>query len=170
MRRLAFLTLLLALTASAAAAQGGLSAAHLGTAFGVSFPVGDLSRNHASGFNLAATAEFVGLDAATGVRAEIFYEHFAAKSGDSGASAAQAGAAIVNAIYHFQGTAFHPYLIGGMGLYSVTGNSTRPGFNGGVGMKIPLTGMTAYFEARLHKVLTNGSSYVSLPISFGLSF
>lgn len=153
-----------------ALAQGGLSAGHLGAAFGVSFPTGALSRAHASGFNLAGTAEYRAPGQAMGVRGELFYEHFAARTGVAGARAAQTTAAVVSAVYHLQGSQLHPYLIAGMGLYSVTAAGTRPGFNAGMGIRIPLSGMTAYFEARLHKVLTDGSSYLSLPVTFGLSF
>lgn len=161
---------LLACCASPGLAQGGLSAGHLGASFGISVPTGSLSRGHAAGFNLAGIAEYEAPGQAMGVRGELFYERFGAESGATGVKAVQTGAAIVDAIYHFQESSFHPYLIGGMGLYRVTGSGSRPGFNGGVGVRIPLTGMTAYFEARLHKVLTDGSSYLSLPISFGLSF
>ena len=170
MKRLGTIAALLALCAAPALAQGGLSAGHLGASFGISFPTGSLARNHASGFNLAGIAEYEAPGQVMGVRGELFYERFGAKTGVAGARAVQTGAAIIDAVYHFQGSSFHPYLIGGMGLYRVTGNGSRPGFNGGVGIRIPLTGMTAYFEARLHKVLTDGSSYLSLPVSFGLSF
>ncbi len=171
MKRLAIIAAALVAAAPAAAlAQGGLSAGHLGAAFGVSFPAGGLADAHSSGFNLAGTAEYEAPGQAMGVRGELFYEHFSPKSGVAGARAVQATAAIVSAVYNFQGTQFHPYLIGGMGLYGVTGNGARPGFNGGMGIRIPLSGMTAYFEVRLHKVLTDGSSYLSLPVTFGLSF
>ena len=170
MRRIAFIALLVALAAPRARAQGGLSSAHLGGAFGVSLPLGGLADDHASGFNLSGSAEFEAPTEAMGVRGELFYEHFPSKAGVPSAHAAEAGAAIINAIYHFQGASFHPYLIGGMGIYRATDHGSSPGFNGGVGIKIPLTGMTAYFEMRVHKILTNGSSYASLPISFGLSF
>lgn len=170
MNRLGTIVALLAVAASTASAQGGLSAGHLGAAFGVSFPTGALSHAHASGFNLMGTAEYQAPGQVMGLRGEVFYEHFAAKAQAPGARSVQTTAAIINAVYHVQGSSFHPYLIGGMGLYHVSDNGTRPGFNGGVGIQIPLTGMTAYFEARLHKVLTDGTSYVSIPISFGLSF
>ncbi|MDE3128934.1 MAG: hypothetical protein KGL38_13070 [Gemmatimonadota bacterium] len=170
MNRLAIAAALLLFAAAPVRAQGGLSAGHLGAAFGVSFPTGSLSDGHSSGFNLAGTAEYQAPGQPMGVRGELFYEHFAARTGVAGARAVQTTAAIVSAVYNVQGASFHPYFIGGMGLYSVTGGGTRPGFNGGVGLRIPLTGMTAYFEARLHKVLTDGSSYLSMPITFGLSF
>jgi hypothetical protein len=171
MNRLATVVILLAVAASPALAQdGGLSAAHLGAAFGVSFPTGALSRQHSAGFNLAGTAEYEAPGQAMGLRGEIFYEHFAARPGVAGARSEQTTAAVVSAVYHLQGYSFHPYLIGGMGLYDVSPGGTHPGFNAGLGIRIPLTGMTAYFEARLHKVLTDGSSYLSLPVTFGLSF
>ncbi|HVA58248.1 MAG: hypothetical protein WBQ26_11390 [Gemmatimonadaceae bacterium] len=170
MRRFGITGALLLFAASSAVAQGGLSAGHLGAAFGVSLPTSSLSHEHSAGFNLAATAEYRAPLETVGVRGELFYEHFAAKPQAVGAHSVQATAAIVSAVYHIQGVSYHPYLIGGMGLYHVTASGTNPGFNGGLGIEIPLTGMTAYFEARLHKVLTNGSSYLSLPITFGLSF
>ncbi|HEU4990513.1 MAG TPA: outer membrane beta-barrel protein [Gemmatimonadaceae bacterium] len=170
MKRLRTVAALLVCCAAPALAQGGLSAGHLGAAFGVSFPTGQLAHAHASGFHLAGLAEYEAPGQDMGVRGELFYERFGAKAGAGGARAVQAGAAIVDAVYHFQGTSFHPYLIGGMGLYRVTGNGSRPGFNAGAGIRIPLSGMTAFFEARLHKVLTDGSSYLTLPVSFGLSF
>ncbi|HEY5220288.1 MAG TPA: hypothetical protein VIJ16_10795 [Gemmatimonadaceae bacterium] len=170
MKRLGAIAALLVLAAGTAAAQGGLSAGRLGAGFGVSFPIGELSRSHASGFNLGGTAEYEAPGQAMGIRGDLFYEHFAAKSGATEVKSAQAAAVIVNAIYHVQGSSLHSYLIGGMGLYRVTANGNSPGFNGGVGISIPLTGMTAYFEAQLHKVLTENSSYLSLPITFGLSF
>ncbi|MDE3053249.1 MAG: outer membrane beta-barrel protein [Gemmatimonadota bacterium] len=172
MNRLATAAALVLLAAAPvpALAQGGLSAGHLGAGFGVSFPTGSLSDRHSSGFNLTGTAEYQAPGQPMGVRGEIFYEHFSAKTGVAGARSAQTTAALVSAVYNVEGTSVHPYFIGGMGIYSVTGGGTHPGFSGGVGIRIPLTGMTAYFEARLHKVLTDGSSYLSLPVTFGLSF
>lgn len=170
MKRIATVVALLVMGAPPVLAQGGLSAGHLGAAFGVSFPMGSLADWHSSGFNLAGTAEYQEPGQAMGVRGEIFYEHFAAKTGAVGVGAVQATAAIVSAVYNVPESSLNTYFIGGMGLYSVTGGGTRPGFNGGIGVRIPLTGMTAYFEARLHKVLTDGTSYLSLPVTFGLSF
>ena len=105
-----------------------------------------------------------------GIRGEFFYERFGGKANVAGARSVQTTAGIIDAIYHVPGSALHAYFIGGMGIYNVTGDGTKPGFNGGLGIRIPLTGMTAYFEARLHKVLTDNSSYLTLPVTFGLSF
>ena len=170
MTRFGTVIALLALSTGTAFAQGGLSAGHLGAAVGISFPTGALARTHASGFNLGAIAEYEAPGQPMGVRGELFYERFGGKTGVAGSRSAQATAGIIDAIYHVPDSPLNAYFIAGMGIYDVTGNGTSPGFNGGLGIRIPLSGMTAYFEARLHKVLTNNSPYVSVPITFGLSF
>jgi hypothetical protein len=170
MRFLSTAAFLLVLTAPAAAAQGGLSAGHLGAGFGISIPTGKLADAHSAGFNLSASAAYQAVNQPMGIRGELLYQHFGAETGTTGVKASQDVAAIVNGEYHFQGHGFDPYLIGGLGLHHVTEGGTHPGFNGGLGVRIPLVGMTAFFEARIHKVLTDNSSYVSIPISFGLSF
>ena len=155
--------------ASPAAAFGQLGSGQTGGAFGVSLPVGPLASGHQAGFNLSGFAEYHAPSEPMGVRAELLYERFEAVQ-NSTVGANQAIGATINAVYHIPGRAYHPYLIGGMGAYKVTAESTCPGFNGGAGIEIPLTGMRAYFEARVHKVLTARSSYAAIPISFGLSF
>jgi Outer membrane protein beta-barrel domain len=170
MKRLGTIAALLAFSASTALAQGGLSSAHLGASVGISFPTGALSRTHASGFNLGALAEYEAPGEAMGIRGEFFYERFGGKATVAGARSSQTTAGIIDAIYHVPDSALHAYFIGGMGIYNVTGSGTKPGFNGGLGIRIPLTGMTAYFEARLHTVLIDNASYLTLPVSFGLSF
>ena len=44
------------------------------------------------------------------------------------------------------------------------------GFNVGTGVSIPLTGMGAYAEARVHFALAQGPSFVTVPITFGITF
>jgi hypothetical protein len=156
--------------AARAGAQAPLVAGHFGGAFGISIPTGGLSRTHAAGFNLAGIAEYQLPTEAVGIRGELLYQRFDARTGVSGVGSENTFGATVNALYNLQGSALRPYLIGGMGLYHLSDAGTRPGFNAGVGMRIPLTGMSAYFEARVHKVLTDGPSYVTVPFSFGLSF
>lgn len=170
MTRFGTIVTLLTLSATTALAQGGISAAHLGAAVGISFPTGALSRTHASGFNLGGIAEYEAPGQPMGIRGEVFYERFGGKTTVAGSRSVQTTAGIIDAVYHVPESSLNVYFIGGMGIYNVTGNGTKPGFNGGLGIRIPLTGMTAYFEARLHKVLTDNSSYLSLPVTFGLSF
>jgi len=52
----------------------------------------------------------------------------------------------------------------------VSDQGNHPGFNFGVGVDIPMTGLSAHFEARLHRVLTDGAHYTTVPFSFGVRF
>ena len=167
-RALALAALVLALAAPSGV-RGQLASGHPGAAFGVSLPTGQLSDGHGSGFHLAGFMEYSAPTELMGLRAELFYQRFEPRQGLA-AGASQAVGLIANAVYHIPGRAYHPYLIGGMGAYRVTDESTRLGFNMGAGFEIPLTGISARFEARIHKVLTDRSSYLALPISFALSF
>jgi len=63
-----------------------------------------------------------------------------------------------------------PYIIGGMGLYHITDHGNNAGLNVGTGVTIPLTSMGAYAEVRLHAALSQGPSYVTIPLTFGLTF
>jgi hypothetical protein len=61
-------------------------------------------------------------------------------------------------------------LVGGIGLYHISDNGNSAGFNGGMGLTIPLPGMGAYAEARVHFALNQGPSFVTIPVTFGITF
>lgn len=139
-----------------------------GGSVGISIPFGGLADSHSAGFNFAGVVEYRVPTDAVGLRGELGYEHFDAKANVAG-SPINAVAVTLNALYYVPGYAYRPYVIGGMGVYHVY-QSNRPGLNGGAGIDIPLPGAAAFFEARLHWALTDGTSYVTLPISFGVIF
>jgi hypothetical protein len=70
------------------------------------------------------------------------------------------------------------YFIGGIGFYGVdiTGegldfeSETEFGFNLGAGFSLPLTGFSAFVEARWHNVNTPEDNLQFIPIVFGLRF
>lgn len=70
------------------------------------------------------------------------------------------------------------YFIGGAGFYGTSAfdeSETDFGLNGGVGLRIPLTGFSSFVEARYHYVFTgngdaDGSSTAYIPITFGVEF
>lgn len=70
------------------------------------------------------------------------------------------------------------YFIGGLGFYSSKINSdlvdseseTDLGFNGGVGLRLPLTGFSTFVEARYHSIGTEGGRTNYIPITFGVNF
>lgn len=71
------------------------------------------------------------------------------------------------------------YFIGGLGFYSskvsVEGlgdsdSETDLGFNGGVGLRLPLTGFSTFVEARYHSIGSEGGRTNYIPIVFGVNF
>lgn len=141
----------------------------IGFSGGISIPAGGLSRTQQAGFNLGALAEYHAPGEAVGIRGELNFEQFSKKQ-NSGASSRSATELTINALYDIPGYAFRPYLIGGMGFYHLTEQGNHPGFNIGTGINIPLTGFTAHMEARVHWAMTDGPSFISIPVSFGVAF
>ena len=158
--------------ASSQSQAGGqvLASGLVGGSAGISIPTGRLGDVYAPGFNLSGLAQFRSPNEAVGIRGEVLWEHFGRKTGVTGIDNKNSVSGIENAMYFGPGYAVRPYFIGGMGIYHVTDQGTRPGFNFGLGMDIPLSGLSAHLEARLHKVLVDQGSYVTVPLSFGVRF
>ena len=147
-----------------------LPTVQLGGAAGISIPTGHLGQVYSAGFNLSGLAQMHAPTEAVGARAEVLWERFGHKESAPTAGSKDALALVLNAMYFVPEYALRPYFIGGMGFYSVTDQGNHPGFNLGLGMDIPLSGMSAHFEARLHRVLTDGAKYTTVPFSFGVRF
>jgi len=142
----------------------------LGIGGGISIPAGGIAKNRQPGFNLDGMAEFRVPSEPLGLRGEVLYQYFGADKNALNASSANALALLLSVVYHSPGSAAHPYLIGGMGLYHISDQGNSAGFNVGTGVTIPLQGVGAYAEARLHFALAQGPSFVTIPITFGVTF
>jgi hypothetical protein len=177
MRRYSTFFVLLASIASARAVAAQATAAPqtvpvpiIGIGGGISIPAGGVAKNRQPGFNLDAMAEFRTPSEPLGLRGEVLYQYFGA-SKNSTSSDANAVAFLVNVVYHAPQSQVRPYLIGGMGLYHVTDNGNAAGFNVGTGLTIPFTpSMGAFAEARVHFALSQGPSFVTIPVTFGITF
>lgn len=141
-----------------------------GAAAGISVPAGGFAKNLVPGFNLSGMAEFRGANSPLGIRGELLYQYFGRKKDVAGAGSNHSEAAVVSVLYHVPGTQVRPYFIGGMGLYAIQGLGSNAGLNFGTGVSIPLTNIGAYAEIRVHTALTQGASYVTVPLSFGITF
>jgi hypothetical protein len=62
------------------------------------------------------------------------------------------------------------YLIGGIGVYRITEEGTRPGVNAGAGLEVPLTFFIGIADVRIHYVLTEGRPALTIPITLGARF
>ena len=159
-----------AMSPAPASAQQVVPGLQLGGAAGISIPTGRLGDVYSAGFNLSGLAQLHDPNEAVGARAEVLWERFEHKQSSPTAGSKDAVSLVLNAMYFVPEYALRPYFIGGMGFYSVSDQGNHPGFNLGLGMDIPLSGMSAHFEARLHRVLTDGAKYTTVPFSFGVRF
>lgn len=137
---------------------------------GISVPVGGVAKDRLPGFNLVGLAEFRTPSEPLGIRAEALYQYFGAKENSAGVENSNTFAALINVVYHAPQSQVRPYVIGGMGLYHISDHGNNAGLNAGAGVTIPLANMGAYAEVRVHTALTQGPSYVTVPITFGLTF
>lgn len=142
----------------------------LGIGGGISIPAGGIAKNRQPGFNIDGMAEFRVPSEPLGLRGEVLYQYFAHDKNALNAANANTVAFLVNVVYHSPGSQAHPYLIGGMGLYHISDQGNSAGFNAGTGLTIPLSGVGAYAEARIHFALAQGPSFVTVPITFGITF
>lgn len=170
------IALLSAVLPAVAVAQASTS---FGVAAGASLPVGNFGDAVSTGYHAMAMLNISAPLAPVGFRIDGMFNEFNLKGGGSDKDRvfAVTGNVLLNT-----GSAVvaSPYLIGGGGWYhnslnynSVFGNGTSTdnqfGFNLGAGLRIPLTGFSAFIEARYHKMLGN-SDVQFIPITFGINF
>lgn len=176
MRRLslAILSLALIATLSPLGAQtpptSSMPVPVIGLGGGISIPAGGIAKDRQPGFNLDAMAEFRTPNEPLALRGEVLYQFFGRDQNALNSTSANTVAFLVNVVYHAPRSQVRPYLIGGMGLYHISDHGNSAGFNAGTGLTIPLTGMGAYAEARVHFALSQGPSFVTVPITFGITF
>jgi hypothetical protein len=179
--RIGLLSLVLALGAvfaAPAAAQvsgpGSVPAGNMytpifgGTA-GVAIPIGALADDHAAGYLFGALVEYGVTGQPYALRGELLYQRFPHKENHpvDDVNLWSLGSTIV---YKLQQSPMNTFVTGGIAIYSATGYGTRPGFNVGTGVEIPLTGFSATGEARLHLMLADGRPVITLPLSVGVRF
>lgn len=180
-RRAAVALAAAALGASAAQAQLPANPFSLGISGGAAIPTGDAGDAFETGFSVDG---IIGIRAPllpVSFRGEVGYTRFGVKNIDDVNLRMISG--VANAVYTFSAgpvAVVRPYLIGGIGAYNLkaTGdnvpddsdNETKVGLNGGVGIEIPLSGITGFGEIRYTSVFTEGTNTNFVPIRFGIRF
>jgi hypothetical protein len=153
----------------------------VGIAAGAAIPVGTLSDDWSSGYNVTGLLALRSLGSPVGLRFEGMYNHFGGKDDAGNPPAVKIWAGTANLVYHLPGTGITPYLIGGAGFYGVNRDiegfesENKLGLNGGIGAAFPLSGFNTFVEARLHHVFTDrvmpgGNSTQFIPVTFGITF
>ena len=174
------LTVIVLASPAAPAVALAQASTSFGVAAGASVPVGSFGDAVGTGYHAMAMLNVSAPLAPVGFRIDGMFNEFNFKGGGSDKDRvfAVTGNVLLNT-----GSAVvaSPYLIGGGGWYhnSLTfndalvgsGSSTdnQFGFNLGAGLRIPLTGFSAFVEARFHKML-GGSNIQFIPTTFGINF
>ena len=140
-----------------------------GVTAGIAIPVGRLSNDHAAGYALGGVIEYAVSGQPYSLRGEANYQRFALKDGHAGddVNLLSLGTTIV---YRLQKSTAQTFVSAGIAVYNATKEGTRPGFNAGPGVEIPLTGFSAVAEARLHVMLADGSAVMTIPLTVGVRF
>jgi hypothetical protein len=163
---------------------------HFSVGAGASIPTGDLGDNTNVGYNLVVGVGAHQPGQPLGLRAEGFFNQFNLQNGEG--QNIQIGGITGNAIYDLTGNSGRRnrnqeqgtlYAIGGLGWYNVKlhddvfGDVTdnKLGWNIGAGYRFPLSGFSAYVEARYNSVSADfgsrlNSTFSFVPITFGLVF
>lgn len=171
--RLAAAVSLLAIAPLAAHAQANNFEFTIGA--GAAFPTGSFGDHHDVGYNLNVG---IGTKQATtplGFRLEGMYNEWNVSG--VGDFKRHAGGVLANATYDIplspagknkNNPGNTLYGIGGLGWLGTGDGDTHLGWNIGGGFRFPLTGFSAFVEARYHSVSDGNVKFV--PVTFGLAF
>ena len=156
-------------------AHGQSNTTHFNIAAGLTLPTGAFGDRNDAGYNVIVGLGMKQRGSPLGFRAEGIYNEFN-EHGTNDKS--HAGGVTANAVYDLatnsRNNTSSLYIIGGVGYYSTrepffsSESQTNIGWNVGGGFEFPLSGFSAYVEARYHTVSNTVVRFV--PISFGLAF
>ena len=164
----------IALCATAASAQSARPVS-FGITGGASVPTGDVGDGLETGYNFGGLLQITPAISPLGLRLEGGYHSF---DFDGGNGNTRLVTGIANGVVRFPGQIVRPYLIAGVGAYNVGGeiagvdldSETNVGLNGGVGIDIPLSGLSTFVEARYHTVFRDGENMNLVPVTVGIRF
>jgi hypothetical protein len=178
-RLLACAPLALALSAAAAHAQATGAPTRpvsFGIAGGLTIPTGDAGDAIKSGFVAGALLEVARPASPIAFRFEADYQRFDSKLDLPGAGNLRIISGVANVLYKFAGETARPYLLGGVGLFntgsSVEGSESETDFGGnvGVGLELPLSGITAFGDIRYQSIFSSPEKLNLIPIRVGIRF
>lgn len=210
-RATAIFTSLALAAPAAQAQLGAVNPFSFGVSGGLSVPTGDFSDAFGTGYNVDAFVGVRVPTLPVSLRIEGGYQEFGLKGSVKdqlrnanlrGDVKARIISGTANLVYTFAPPAsvVRPYLIGGAGVYNLrtrgtgdVGNvldellgtreesTTRLGVNGGVGVEVPLSGISVFGEARVHTIFTPserdpdtgdrvGGRTTLVPIKVGIRF
>lgn len=153
-----------------------------GVSGGLSLPMGDFGEARNSGYNITGHVYLKPASlASVRLRGDVAYDRWDVDGFDA---STRSIAFAANAVYDFpaQSTSImRPYVLGGLGLFSLKTSATSGGFTNrsgdtnlglqvGGGLSFQLSGFSTFAEAKLVNVFTDGQSTRYVPITFGVRF
>ena len=150
---------------------------------GADLPLGDFNDVAKTGFHGLAGVSVVPANWPVGIQVDGNYSQFK----DDTALPVDKYQLIygtANIVYKFktaEESRFHPYLIGGGGVYNfkskgdgafsgIDASETKFGINAGAGFDIKAGGAGVFIEGRFHDVFTTGSNTKFIPLTIGVRF
>jgi Outer membrane protein beta-barrel domain len=142
---------------------------------GASFPVGSLADSHGTGWHMQVSAGLLVPRLPIALRVDGAYHRFSAEQPAAGApepSAFQVLSATANGVYNLETLLLTPYLIGGLGFYSIRDDDREAnlGANIGAGVRLGLQPVALFVELRVHSIFAAGDNPRFIPLSVGLHF
>ena len=174
----------LVFTAAPAAAQlGPVNPFSFGVSAGAAVPVGDFGDGYKTGYGINGLIGIRVPASPVSFRGEVGYTRNDFKGGVDGHTRIISGVAnILLSASPGPTVVARPYLIGGVGIYNGKtsldasnveiddGSDTKFGLNGGVGVELPLSGISAFAEARFVSIFTEDRKTNYIPITVGIRF
>jgi hypothetical protein len=168
-------TLCLGLSLSAAAASAQVQ---FGAGGGVSIPTGGTSNGLKTGWHGLVLVQFKPVSSPVGFQIDGSYNQMGF---DGGGGKDKIISGTANVVYEFATAAesqFHPYLIGGGGVYNLKAepdfglsvSDTKFGINVGAGFNFRSSGVGFFVEGRFHDIMVSGSDFHYIPITAGIRF
>ena len=144
--------------------------ASAGGGVGIAIPVGRIADTATAGYTLTGLVDFSAADQPYSFRAELIHQHFDRKRtvvGSRAKNITSLGASILARTPKGGSSAF---VIGGIGVYRLSNEGTKPGVNLGAGLEVPLTIFIGMADVRVHYMLTEGRPALTIPITLGARF
>ena len=155
------------------------SSPQFGLSGGLSVPTGNLSDVVDAGYHVAGHM-WVWSSPTIGFRADVSYDNWKTKVGNTNRRSLAGVANIVAHPASMAKSPVAPYFVGGVGAfntkaytssnYSSSTTKTNLGVQVGAGLEFHLSGFSTFAEAKFVNVFSNGNNTNWIPITFGVRF